>query len=58
MAALASDKITTKEESVGLVAHQHIILQIAKELSPAQALKYDREFREWAAARDIKKWGN
>ena len=57
MVALTSDKITNKDESVGLVAHQHIILQMAKELSPMQALKYDQEFHEWAAAKDIKKWG-
>ena len=57
VAALTSDKATTKDESVGLVAHQHIILQMAKELSPAQALKYDQEFHEWAAAKDVKKWG-
>ena len=57
MAALTSDKTTTKDESVGLVAHQYIILQMAKELGPTQALKYDQEFREWAAAKDIKKWG-
>ena len=46
MAALASDKTTTEEELVGLVAHQHIILQIPKEFSPAQALKYNQEFWE------------
>lgn len=34
---LTSDKATTKEESVGLVAHQHIILQMARELSATQA---------------------
>ena len=55
MAVLASDPATSKEESVGLMAHQDVILQIAKELSFAQALKYDRKFREWAAARDIRK---
>ena len=43
MAALTSHKATTKDESVGLVAHQHIILQMAKELSTTQALKYDQE---------------
>ena len=57
MAALTSHNATTKDESVGLVAHQHIILQMAKELSTTQALKYDQEFREWAAAKDVKKWG-
>ena len=56
MAALTSHKATTKDESIGLVAHQHIILQMAKELSPTQALKYDQEFHEWAAAKDVKKW--
>lgn len=39
------------------MAHQHVILQMVKELGTAQALKYDQEFREWAAAKDQKKWG-
>ena len=43
MAALTSHKATTKDKSVELVAHQHIILQMAKELSTTQALKYDQE---------------
>ena len=31
---------------------------MTKELGPTQALKkYDQEFREWVAAKDIKKWG-
>ena len=55
MSALISHKATTKDESIGLVAHQHIILQMVKELSPTQALKYNQEFREWAAAKDVKK---
>ena len=55
MTALTSHKATTKDESVGLVAHQHIILQMAKELSPTQALKYDQDFHEWAAAKIVKK---
>ena len=32
---------TNVDKTLGLVAHQYIILQIARELSPAQALKYD-----------------
>ena len=56
MAALTSHKAPTKDELIGLVANQHIILQMVKELSPTQTLKYDQEFREWAAAKDVKKW--
>ena len=55
MSVLTSHKATTKDESIGLVAHLHIILQMAKELSPTQALKYDQEFHEWAATKDVKK---
>ena len=40
MAALTSHKATIKDESVGLVAHKHIILQMAKELSTTVALTW------------------
>ena len=55
MATLGSDPATYKEESLGLVAHQHVILQnyLAKELSSAQALRHDQDFWEWTAGRDI-----
>ena len=57
MAALVSAPSTTKEESVGLTVHLHLILQLHHDLAGSQWLRYDQEYREWAAARGIKKWG-
>ena len=57
MAALMSADTTTKQESVGLAAHLHLILQLYKDLAGPQWLRYDQEFREWAAARGVRKWG-
>ena len=57
MAALVSASSTTKEESVGLAVHLHSILQLHHDLAGSQWLRYDQEYREWAAARGIKKWG-
>ena len=51
MAVLLSSNLTTKEEAAGLAAHQHLILQLAKDLGGGQWLKYDWDFREWAAAK-------
>ena len=58
MAALVSAESTKKEESVGLVAHLHLILQLHKDLAGSQWLRYDQEYREWASARGVKKWLN
>ena len=57
MAALASDESTSKEETVGLIAHMHLINQLAREMGGRQWLKYDTDYREWAAAKGIRKWG-
>lgn len=57
MAALASASFTTTEEVVGLIAHSHLILQLAKDMGGLRWLKYDQEYREWAAAKGIRKWG-
>ena len=46
------------EQSVGLWAHQHLIVQLYKDLGATQAIKYDQDFREWVAAKGIKKWGD
>ena len=46
------------EQSVGLWAHQHLIIQLHKDLGATQALKYDQDFRKWVAAKGIKKWGD
>ena len=57
MAALASANTTSKEEVVGLMAHLHLINQLSKDMGGNRWLKYDHDFREWAAAKGIRKWG-
>ena len=56
-AVLMSADSTTKAESAGLMAHMFSVLQIAKDLGGSQWLNYDRTFREWAAAKNIRCWG-
>ena len=56
MAALVSADTTSKEEAAGLVAHLHLILQLAKDLGGSQWMAYDQHFREWAATSGVKKW--
>ena len=56
MAVLLSDNNTTKEEATGLAAHLHLVLQLSNDLG-TQWLKYDKDFREWAAAKSLRKWG-
>ena len=55
--ALISADSTTKPESAGLLAHMFSVLQLAKDLGGSQWLHYDRSFREWAAAKNIRIWG-
>jgi len=55
MAALVAALATTKEELVGLTVHLHLTLQLHHDLAGAQWLRYDQEYKEWAAARGIKK---
>ena len=57
MAALLSSDTTSKEEAAGLAAHLHMVLQLSKDIG-SQWLKYDRDFREWAAAKSLRKWGD
>ena len=57
MAVLLSSGTTSKEEAAGLAAHMHLVIQLSKDLEGAQWLNYDREFRQWAAAKGVKKWG-
>ena len=57
VAALASASSTTKDEVVGLIAHSHLILQLSKDLGGLRGIKYDQEFRVWAAAQGIRMWG-
>ena len=56
-AILVSADTTTKEEAAGLAAHTYLILQLSKDLKGPQWLKYDQSYREWAAAKGIRKWG-
>ena len=56
-AILVSSETTTKEEAAGLAAHTYLILQLSKDLKGSQWLKYDQSYREWAAAKGIRKWG-
>lgn len=56
-AALTVVPSTSKEESTGLLAHMYLVTQIARDLHGLQWCKYDREFREWAAATSTRVWG-
>ena len=56
-AILLSCEDTSTEEAAGLAAHSYLILQMSKDLQGPQWLTYDQSFREWAAAKNIRKWG-
>ena len=56
-AALSAAESTTREETVGLFAHMSTILQLARDLGGNQWIQYDKVYREWAAAKEIKVWG-
>ena len=56
-AILVSSEDTTKEEAAGLAAHSYLIIQLSRDLSGSQWLKYDQQFREWAVAKGIRRWG-
>ena len=53
-AALISADSTTKPESAGLLSHMFSVLQLAKDLGGSQWLYYDKSFREWAAAKNVR----
>ena len=57
MAVLASAEKTKKEEIAGLLAHQNLVLQMSKDLGGLKWHQYDMEFREWAAAKGTRVWG-
>lgn len=57
MAALSSHSTTTAEEVVGLIGHLHLITRLSKDLGGARWLRYDQDYREWAAAKGVRKWG-
>ena len=54
MVALVSVETSKKEESVGVVAHLHLSLQLHEDLASSQWLCCDQEYREWAAIRGAK----
>ena len=56
-AILVSSETTLKEEAAGLAAHIYLIIQLSKDLNGLQWLKYNQSYREWAAAKGIRKWG-
>ena len=56
MAVLLVSDSTTREVAAGLAAHKHLFLQLAKDLGGRQWLKYDWDFREWTAAKNIRIW--
>ena len=53
MAVILSTEATLREEAAGLAAHQHVILQLYNDVWGNCWLKYDTEYREWAAAKGI-----
>ena len=57
MAVLLTAEATSKDEAAGLAAHQHVILQLHNDLGNNRWLKYDVEYREWAAAKGVRVWG-
>ena len=56
-AALTSAEETSKPESASLLAHMHNVLQLAGDLGGNQWMQYDKAFREWAAAQEVRVWG-
>ena len=56
-AILVSSENITREEAAGLAAHSYLIIQLSRDSSGSQWLKYDEQFREWAAAKGIHRWG-
>ena len=43
---------------MGLWCHMHLINQLSQDLGCGQWLSYDSDFREWAAAKGVRKWGD
>ena len=50
MAVLLTAEATTKDEAASLAAHHHVILQLHNDLGSNCWLKYDVEYRKWAAS--------
>ena len=56
-AGLAAANSTTKEQVMGLMAHMFLMVQLSPDLGGNHWLQYDKDFREWAAAKHLKVWG-
>ena len=56
LAVLVSTEATSKEEAAGLVAYMHQVVRLSRGRG-FKWLKYDTEFRDWAAAKQIQMWG-
>ena len=56
-AGLAAVNSTTKEQVMGLMAHMFLMVQLSWDLGVNHWLQYDKGFREWAAAKHLKVWG-
>ena len=56
-AGLAAASSTTKEQVMGLMAHMFLMVQLSRDLGGNLWLQYDKDFQEWAAAKNLKVWG-
>ena len=54
---LAAANFTAEEQIMGLMAHMFIMIQLSWDLVGNHWLQYDKDFREWAAAKHLKVWG-
>ena len=52
-AGLAAADSTTKERVMGLMAHMFLVVQLSQDLGGNHWLQYDKDFREWAAAKNL-----
>ena len=55
--ALATVESKTKAEVVSLMAHQHMIPQMHKDLEGMRWLQYDQQYQEQATATKKRTWG-
>ena len=57
-ASLAAVRLTTKEKVMGLMAHMFLMVPLSRDLGGSHWLQYDKDFREWAAAKILRVWGS
>ena len=56
-AGLAAASSTTKEQVMSLMAHMFLMVQLSRDLGGNHWLQYDKDFREWAAAKKCESLG-